>query len=133
MPHIFIEYSSNLSQRINIPGLAQAVHQAAANTNVFPEGGIRTRQIPRDGYLIADGHPDNAFVHLLLRIGAGRDLPTRQRIADDLFNALCDFLAQDMAQSPLAISLELEEIVPETSLKKSNLHQYVKQRRENTL
>jgi len=72
-------------------------------------------------------------VHLLLRIGSGRDLPTRQRIADDLFNALCDFLAQDMAQSPLAISLELEEIVPETSLKKSNLHQYVKQRRENTL
>jgi|TARA_B100001079_G_scaffold114663_1_gene98685 5-carboxymethyl-2-hydroxymuconate isomerase len=130
MPHIFIEYSANLSRRIDISGLARAVHQAALNTEAFPEGGIRTRQIPRDEYLIADGHPDNAFVHLLLRIGFGRDLETRQRIADDIFRTLCDFLAQDIAQSPLAISLELEEIVPETSLKKSNLHHYVKQRRE---
>ena len=126
MPHIFIEHSSNLAGRINLDKLTSAVHHAALQTGVFPEGGIRTRRVPRDGYLIADGHADNAFVHLVLRIGVGRDLETRQRAAGEVFDAVCDFLS---AEFPLGISLEVQEIVPETSLKKSNLHDYVKQRK----
>ena len=129
MPHIFIEHSSNLAGRINLDKLPSAVHPAALQTGVFPEGGIRTRRVPRDAYLIADGNADNAFVHLVLRIGVGRDLETRQRAAGEVFDAVCDFLSADMAEFPLGISLEVQEIVPETSLKKSNLHDYVKQRK----
>ena len=132
MPHIFIEHSSNLSGRIDLEELTSTVHRSALQTGVFPEGGIRTRRVPREDYLIADGHADNAFVHLVLRIGAGRDLETRQRAAGEVFDALCDFLSSDMAEFPLGISLEVQEIVPETSLKKSNLHDYLKQRKENT-
>jgi len=132
MPHIFIEHSSNLAGRIDLEELTSTVHRSALQTGVFPEGGIRTRRVPREGYLIADGHADNAFVHLVLRIGVGRDLETRQRAAGQVFDAMCDFLSADMAEYPLGISLEVQEIVPETSLKKSNLHDYLKQRKENT-
>jgi len=130
MPHIFIEHSANLSARIDLGDLTHTVHQAALATGVFPEGGIRTRRVPREGYLIADGHSDNAFVHLVLRIGSGRDLDTRQRAANAVFEALCEFLEPDMASHPLGVSLEIQEIVPETSHKKSNLHAYVKRRQE---
>ena len=87
--------------------------------------------MPRESYLIADGHADNAFIHLVLRIGFGRDVETRQRAASEVFEALCDFLALDMSAHPLGISLEIQEIAPETSHKKSNLHAYVKQRQES--
>ena len=122
MPHILIEHSSNLSDRIDLDDLIRTVQQAALDTGVFPEGGIRTRRVPRESYLIADGHADNAFIHLVLRIGFGRDVETRQRAASEVFEALCDFLALDMSAYPLGISLEIQEIAPETSHKKSNLH-----------
>ena len=128
MPHILIEHSSNLSDRVDLGGLPRTDHQAALDTGVFPEGGIRTRCVPRESYLIADGHADNAFIHLVLRIGVGRDIETRQRAASEVFEALCDFLGLDMSAYPLGISLEIQEIAPETSHKKSNLHAYVKQR-----
>ena len=131
MPHILIEHSLNLSDRVDLDDLIRSVHQAALDTGVFPEGGIRTRRVPRESYLIADGHADNAFIHLVLRIGFGRDVETRQRAATEVFEALCDFLAPDMSAHPLGISLEIQEIVPETSHKKSNLHAYVKQRQES--
>ena len=131
MPHILIEHSSNLSDRVELDELIRTVHQAALDTGVFPKGGIRTRRAPRERYLIADGHADNAFIHLVLRIGSGRDVETRQRAASEVFEALCDFLAPDMSVHPLGISLEIQEIVPETSHKKSNLHAYVKQRQES--
>ena len=130
MPHIFIEHSANLSARIDLGELTRTVHNAALATGVFPKGGIRTRRVPREGYLIADGHRDNAFVHLVLRIGSGRDLDTRKRAANEVFEALCEFLELDMASHPLGVSLEIQEIVPETSHKKSNLHDYVKSRQE---
>ena len=47
-----------------------------------------------------------------------------------MFEALCEFLEPDMASHPLGVSLEIQEIVPETSHKKSNLHDYVKRRQE---
>ena len=131
MPHILIEHSSNLSDRVDLDDLIRTVHQAALDTGVFPEGGIRTRRVPRESYLIADGHADNAFIHLVLRIGFGRDVETRQRVAIEVFEALCDFLTPDMSAHPLGISLEIQEIAPETSHKKSNLHAYVKQRQES--
>ena len=131
MPHILIEHSSNLSDRVDLDILIRTVHQAALDTGVFPKGGIRTRRVPRESYLIADGHADNAFIHLVLRIGVGRDIETRQRAASEVFAALCDFLALDMSEHPLGISLEIQEIVPEPSHKKSNLHAYVKQRQES--
>ena len=72
MPHLVLEYSANLEPSIDIDGLLEAVHEAAAATGVFPRGGIRSRAVGHDRYRIADGHPDNGFVFLNVRIGAGR-------------------------------------------------------------
>ena len=47
-----------------------------------------------------------------LRIGHGRDLDTRKRAAQTVFDGLCSHLQPVFARSPLAISLELQEIDP---------------------
>ena len=73
--------------------------------------------------------PANAFVHVELRIGAGRDLATRERAAKHMFDALTAALADAFERTPIGISLELNEIVPETSHKRNNLHEYVEKRR----
>jgi 5-carboxymethyl-2-hydroxymuconate isomerase len=128
MPHIVIEYSANLREQIDFPRLLEAVHARAIATGVFPQGGVRTRAYEAQHYRIADAHPDNAFVHLLLKVGHGRDLETRRRACEAVFAAACEQLAELYERIPLAISLEMQEIDPVLTLKKNNLHQYVKAR-----
>jgi 5-carboxymethyl-2-hydroxymuconate isomerase len=128
MPHIIVEYSANIRRQIRPENLVECVHEAALRTGVFPIGGTRTRAAERSCYRIADGHPDNAFVHITLRIGHGRDLETRRRAAEEVFGEVCKFLEPLFQGSPLGISLEVQEIDPAVSLKKNNLHEHVRAR-----
>jgi 5-carboxymethyl-2-hydroxymuconate isomerase len=126
--HIVIEYSAGLRSRLDLPAFLAEVHQAALATGVFPIGGIRTRAYEAEHYVIADGHHDNAFVHLSLKVGHGRDLETRKRACEAIFNAACRHLAPLFEELPLGISLEMQEIDPVLTHKKNNLHEYVKRR-----
>lgn len=128
MAHIVIEYSANLRDRLDLPAFLAEVHQAALASGVFPIGGIRTRAYEAKHYVIADGHPDNAFVHLSLKVGHGRDLETRKRACEIIFNAVSRHLAPLFEQLPLGIALEMQEIDPVLTFKKNNLHEYVKRR-----
>jgi 5-carboxymethyl-2-hydroxymuconate isomerase len=128
MAHIQIEYSANLRERIDFPRFLEAVHAAALATGIFPIGGLRTRVYAAEHYRIADGHPDNAFVHTMLRVGHGRDVETRKRACDAIFAAICGQLAELFERVPLGLSLEMQEIDPVLTLKKNNLHEYVQQR-----
>jgi 5-carboxymethyl-2-hydroxymuconate isomerase len=125
MPHIIIEYSANLAARIDVARFVKAVHAAALDTGVFPIGGVRTRAHPTELYEIADGHPENTFVHVLLRIGQGRDVPTRKRACEQMLAAVCALLDEPFAGAPLAISLEMQEIDAQFAYRKNNLHEYV--------
>ncbi len=129
MPHIVIECSQNVRERTDLAELLARTHASALATGVFPEGGIRTRIAERADYLIADGDPANAFVHVVLRIGRGRDQATKKRAAEAVFATVCACLEPAFDTSPLAISLVLEEIDPELSFKKNNLHEYVNLRK----
>lgn len=128
MAHIVIEYSANLRGQFDLDGFLKAVHEAALATGVFPIGGIRTRAYEAQHYVIADAHPDNSFVHISLRVGHGRDVDTRKRACEAIFDVACRQLAPVFERLPLGIALEMQEIDPVLTFKKNNLHDYVKQR-----
>ena len=110
VPHIVIEYSANLRDSVDFPRFLGALRASALATGVFPLGGIRIRAYQADHYLIADGHADNAFVHIMLRVGHGRDLETRKRACDAIFATATGQLAALFERIPLGISLEMQEI-----------------------
>lgn len=128
MAHIVIEYSANLRGQFDLDAFLRAVHEAALSTGVFPIGGIRTRAYEASHYVIADAHPDNAFVHISLKVGHGRDLSTRKRACEVIFEVACKQLAAVYERLPLGIALEMQEIDPVLTFKKNNLHDYVKER-----
>lgn len=128
MPHQIIEYSANIEDALDIDALVGCLHEAALATGIFPLAGLRTRATRRDHYRIADGHPDNAFVHVLLRIRFGRSLADRERAADNISQALFDFLSGLSATRPLAISLDIQDIDPHTNRKNNNLRTHLMDR-----
>ncbi len=123
MPHLIVEFSKNVEERTDVRRLVDVVHRASLETGVFPLGGVRTRAVSREIYRIADGDPDNAYVHVVARIREGRDLETRKKAGDHIFNAICDELKDVYDSSALAISFEIQEIDMNMNFKKNNLHE----------
>lgn len=128
MPHLLIEYSANLAPALDVPQLMARLADAAVATGVFPLAGIRVRCHPVEQYRIADGHPDNGFVHVMVRIGHGRSVEVRRKAGEALFAALTDALGPLYERGPLALSMEIEEIHPDLNFKQGNLRDYLKRR-----
>jgi len=131
MPHQIIEYSANLESRMDIQALVDGLHENAIGIEGLPLGGLRTRAQRRDAYQVADRHPDNAFVHLILKLGHGRPLEKRKEFGEAIFAALCELLEPVSSTSPLAISFEIQEIHPQLNWKKNNLRDYMAKREAN--
>ncbi|WP_315706218.1 MULTISPECIES: 5-carboxymethyl-2-hydroxymuconate Delta-isomerase [unclassified Bradyrhizobium] len=126
MPHFSIEYSANLEPRVDMRDLCEVVRKAAAETGIFPVGGIRVRAIRCEHYAIADGKPDYGFLAMLLRLGEGRDLPARQKAGEHVFQALSGHLEPIFASSKFALSFDMQINDAATSWKRNNIHDALK-------
>lgn len=125
MPHIIIDYSANLDADFNIRDLANAVHERALATGVFPIGGTRTRIARREIYVVGDGDPDNRYIHVQARIGVGRSPEIRQKVAEEIFAVVKDFTAATFATKPLGLTMEIVEIDLVGALRHNNLHEII--------
>lgn len=128
MPHQIIEYSANLEDELDIEALVEAMHDAAVMCDALPIGGIRTRAARRDLYRIADGHADNLFINVTLRI-APRPPEVKKEVGEKLFQALRDFVQPVYDTRPIALSLEIQEITPEFRWKHGNIRDYLAKRK----
>jgi len=129
MPHLFVEYSANIEDRMQLDLLLDRLYEAGLASGVFPIGGIRVRAHRVDHYRIADCAPDNAFVHVTALLGHGRPLDVRRRVGEQLFAVLKTHFRELFATSPLALSFNIQELHSELNFKQNNLHEYVARRK----
>ena len=128
MPQQVIEYSANLDDDLDIEGLVSALHETAVSIDALPTGGIRTRVARREVFRIADGHPDNTFINVTLRIAEGRPLDVQKATGQKLFDELNRYVAEIYKSRPIALSFEIQEIKPDTRWKQSNIREYMASR-----
>ncbi|KAF0804315.1 5-carboxymethyl-2-hydroxymuconate delta-isomerase [Alcanivorax xiamenensis] len=126
MPHFIAEYSGNLESEADFDGLFANIHEVLGNSGVFPLGGIRSRAIRHDTWRIADGQHDYAFVHMTLKVGSGRDLATRRRVAEALFEVIKAHFTPLQEKRLLAVSFEMTELNPDLNFKHNNIHAFLK-------
>lgn len=127
MPHLNVEYSANLKGTIDFQDLFKQLHDYLVRSGIFPLAGIRSRALCLEEYRIADGQSDYAFVHILLKIGAGRELTVREGIGAELFALISNFFQQTQQQRLLALSFEIAELHPVLSYKSNNIHAFLQQ------
>ena len=126
MPHFTIEYSANLDGRVDMGAVVELVRQQAVATGIFPLGGIRVRAIKCEHYAIANGAKSLGFLDMVLRLGEGRDLPTRQKAGERIFKALSTYLDPVFADLKFALSFDMQINDKETSWKRNNIHEALK-------
>ena len=126
MPHFTIEYSANIDSVVDMDDVVEVVRKAAVETGIFPLGGIRVRAIKCEHYAIADGRPNFGFLDMVLRLGEGRDLATRQKAGEHIFKALSAHLDPVFVSSKFALSFDMQINDKQTSWKRNNIHEALK-------
>ena len=94
---------------------------AAIETGAFPLAGIRVRAGAFSHYSIADGSPENCFLHIFVRLRAGRSAKQKELVSSKVFEAARAHLSLQLQDLPLAISLELKEIDTDNSPKLNSI------------
>ena len=127
MPHIIVEHSKWISSSFSVGKLLGALHAEAMQIDALPVGGLRVRSSGRKKSRVGDGAPENQFIYIIVRIGRGRTDAVKKEIGDRLFKVLTDFTQSHFEQNnPLSLGLEIQEIDPEWTWKKNNIHQIIK-------
>jgi 5-carboxymethyl-2-hydroxymuconate isomerase len=125
VPHLTIEHSL-LGDSPDIAALVNALHRALVDDPLFEVGAVRVRAVACHPVAIADLHPDNAFVAMVLRIGVGRTLADQQRLGAGLMQVAGQVLAARLSGPHLALSIDIVENNPDTSWKVNTIHPRVR-------
>ncbi|MDF1803663.1 5-carboxymethyl-2-hydroxymuconate Delta-isomerase [Thalassovita sp.] len=122
MPHLAIEYSSGLEDRVDMHAVCKAAHTAMQEAGIFPLAGIRVRAFRADYAIVADGLPENDFAAMTLSAGAGRTTEALKAAGDHIFAAVQAALAGPLGTEHFALSLEIRVINPDLSWKDTPIH-----------
>ena len=124
MPHIFVEFSTNLKEHINTADLVRHVHDAAAEHPSIPLAGLRTRGVEIAEYLIANGDHRNMFVAVIARLNADRGKDSLLEVRDLLVQACKKSLGGVQQHEPIALSVEVQPIDSEMRINENSIRDY---------
>lgn len=124
MPHLTIEYTSNLKPNSPFDELFARLHAALADLGGIKKANCKSRAVCIDQYFIGDGSAETAFVHVDVRILEGRPMSTKQEIGKQLLAILCESFPSPANVGGLQVTVEIRDIQravyfkhPEGSLK----------------
>ena len=129
MPHITVDYSPNMEERVDIAALCDALRVAAIETGILPMPGIRVRAFRATHVSIADGDTQHGYVDISLRLRAGRPAEAKRAATAHIFASAEAFLAPAMATHSIALSFEMRDIDPELSPKTGTIRDHLPKER----
>lgn len=125
MPHIHLDYSPNLEERLDMAALCRLIRDEAAATGILPLAGLRVRATPARHVVMADGQDQHAYLDISLRLRAGRSPEDKAMATQRIFDAVEAYCAPVLASSSFMLSFEMRDIDPAYSPKTSSIRQYL--------
>ncbi len=110
MPHCILEYSNNLVELPDWTDVFRDVHEFMAGTGMFRLGDIKSRAVPCETFLVADGAPDRAFVAMNVCILDGRDEEAKATVTDGVQEILKRHMRRACVGKRCSISVRISEM-----------------------
>lgn len=111
MPHIIIEHSFLISKpQIDnlLLGLNQAISKNDGGFSIFE---CKARAMLCNNFIVAEGSVKQDFMHIEVRIMAGRSLEIRQNLAKNLLKMAEQFLNQNnLSNNKISLSINIVEM-----------------------
>jgi 5-carboxymethyl-2-hydroxymuconate isomerase len=109
MPHITLEYSSNIIERPDPARVLRRLHDALAAIESYKMPDIKGRAIRHENFLVSDGERDQCFVHLQLAI-MPRPPEIKNQSTAKLLEILKDEFADSLKHKNCSISVEIRDL-----------------------
>ena len=108
MPHVILEYSSNLGDDAGLAHLLDRLHDALGDTESFDSERIKSRAVRCDTYHVRTDR--RGFVHATVLFSPGRPEALRRQVA----RRLLDILRSDsvIGGADVATSVEIRQFEP---------------------
>jgi len=90
MPHLTLEYTSNVSEPEDMREVMLKMHRVLNETGGIRLGNCKSRSRRLDTYAVGDGSLDNAFLHLDVRFMEGRPDEVKRAIGNELLQILME-------------------------------------------
>ena len=103
MPHIVLEYSSDLTASVDFERLLDALHQILGNVESFETDRIKSRSLELDHYLVGRER-DRRLVHVAVSFSHGRS----EALRVELGQRLLDFLMNEVRPDGVEVSRSVE-------------------------
>lgn len=108
MPHFILEHSANV--KTDFSQLFEQCHHILVKELSTNLANCYSRAIRCETFRVGDGADDKAFVHVTLKIMAGRSKELLQTLGKNLMETLKKFFAESAKKFNIAISLHIVEL-----------------------
>ncbi len=110
MPHLTLEYTSNLRHRCPEPALLLGLHRVLESAAGVRIGNCKSRWREVDRWTVGDGKGESAFVHLDIRLLEGRSEAERRAVGTAALEILRDHFLPAPDGVDVQITVEVREI-----------------------
>lgn len=117
MPQITLEYTANILEKDLTIALSE-IHRLICEMLKTEMSNCKSRVQRVNDYLIGEGEPDNAFVHLTVAVLSGRSSELLQSTGEIILHKLKNFFHQSLQKLNLQITVAIENL-PEVYVKYS--------------
>ncbi|MCB2219769.1 MAG: 5-carboxymethyl-2-hydroxymuconate Delta-isomerase [Bacteroidetes bacterium] len=110
MPHIRLEYTSNLNIDSDINSLFFDIHHVLNQVTGIKIDNCKSRAVHLDTFYVGDGRTENTFVHLEVSLLEGRQDDLVQLTGKKLLDLLLQFFANGAETQPAQYTVEIRDM-----------------------
>lgn len=108
MPHIIVEYTSDLNGTFEVPDFLKAINAIVAQHYEGDSNRIKSRAIAYDDYSIGAHHDAGSMVNIVLQLIEGKSDENKDEMGQAVFNYANETFKSD--NDRFQVSLEIREL-----------------------
>jgi len=117
MPQLVLEYSSNITQKIEPRVVLNGIVSVISAAGDIPVENFKSRLVRREEFLVGEGGERDAFVHLEIGLFSGKPREVKRRVGKDSLKCLEEYFSPSSDELSLQITVEIREIEKEAYFK----------------
>jgi 5-carboxymethyl-2-hydroxymuconate isomerase len=109
MPHLRLEYSTNIKEEFNPKELFSSCHKILVDTIDADIFRCQSRAIPFDLFYIGEGSTQEAFIYLEIFFFEGRPLSKIQKMQQQILKTLEKYFSRSIQELKVQIGIRVTE------------------------
>ena len=110
MPHLTLEYSTNLAGRLDFQALFSELHQVLAGVSSFKIQDFKSRGYPASAFFIGKGNANQSFINLDIATFGGKSTEERKLLTETALRVLSAYFRDTLTSTSCDISVQVTEL-----------------------